>query len=135
MAAAFVDTSFLVATFVRTDQWHPAAIAVDLVGRHLLTTSSVVNETVTYLQRRGRFSSALDLLQGLRRRSDLEILVPTEVDQKLAWEEYPRMGAFGANAVDCLSFVVMRRRGVEVALTFDHHFEAAGFQVEPGRLH
>jgi hypothetical protein len=28
---------------------------------------------------------------------------------------------------DCISFVVMRQRGLTEALTGDHHFEQAGF--------
>jgi predicted nucleic acid-binding protein len=30
---------------------------------------------------------------------------------------------------DCLSFVVMARRGITGALTHDHHFEQAGFEA------
>jgi predicted nucleic acid-binding protein len=30
---------------------------------------------------------------------------------------------------DCISFVVMQRRGITSALAYDHHFEQAGFEV------
>jgi predicted nucleic acid-binding protein len=30
---------------------------------------------------------------------------------------------------DCISFVVMRDRGITEALTGDHHFEQAGFKA------
>jgi predicted nucleic acid-binding protein len=30
---------------------------------------------------------------------------------------------------DCLSFLVMRERGILRALTYDHHFEQAGFEA------
>lgn len=31
---------------------------------------------------------------------------------------------------DCLSFVVMQDRGIQQALTGDHHFAQAGFQAD-----
>jgi predicted nucleic acid-binding protein len=30
---------------------------------------------------------------------------------------------------DCISFVIMRERGITEALTSDHHFEQAGFRI------
>lgn len=33
--------------------------------------------------------------------------------------------------VDCISFVVMKRFGISRCFTFDQHFTAMGFDVEP----
>ena len=33
---------------------------------------------------------------------------------------------------DCVSFVVMRERGIATAFAFDRHFEQEGFLKEPG---
>ncbi len=30
---------------------------------------------------------------------------------------------------DCISFIVMQQRGISPALTYDHHFEQAGFEA------
>jgi predicted nucleic acid-binding protein len=32
---------------------------------------------------------------------------------------------------DCISFVVMNRFGIQIALTFDRHFSQAGFEKKP----
>lgn len=32
---------------------------------------------------------------------------------------------------DCVSFVLMRRQGIERAFSFDKHFPAAGFRLWP----
>ncbi len=33
--------------------------------------------------------------------------------------------------VDCVSFTLMKRHGIEVALAFDEHFRDQGFQTVP----
>ncbi len=32
---------------------------------------------------------------------------------------------------DCISFVVMKQKGLKTAMTFDKHFAQAGFIIEP----
>jgi predicted nucleic acid-binding protein len=49
--------------------------------------------------------------------------------QAEAWELFARWGSAGANAVDCVSFAIMRRFSIERALTFDERFRLAGFET------
>jgi predicted nucleic acid-binding protein len=42
---------------------------------------------------------------------------------------FPRGQIKNGSLTDCISFVVMNERGIGDALTNDHHFEQAGFQI------
>jgi predicted nucleic acid-binding protein len=57
------------------------------------------------------------------------LIVPTEEEERLAWQSYVRGEAAQAGIVDQVSFAVMRRLGVSEAFTNDQHFQAAGFTV------
>lgn len=37
------------------------------------------------------------------------------------------------SSTDCTSFVLMQRRLLYLAFSFDHHFEEAGFQLWPSQ--
>ena len=57
------------------------------------------------------------------------LLDPTQDDRRVAWEGYDRGDAGNAGIVDQVSFVVMRRLGINQAFTNDSHFKAAGFET------
>ena len=92
-------------------------------------------------QRRERTTftrTQLDILESLfqktrypdifmREEVALKIVYPDAALQMAAWDEFKRSGGFGASAVDCLSFAIMRKTGIRLAYTFDRHFETAGF--------
>jgi predicted nucleic acid-binding protein len=46
-----------------------------------------------------------------------------------AVKELERIGKRGISLVDCTSFLVMRRRGVEKVLAFDPDFSDQGFTI------
>jgi uncharacterized protein len=48
-----------------------------------------------------------------------------------AWDWFQQYADKSFSLTDCVSFVVMRQRGVERALAFDRHFIQAGFQKLP----
>ena len=129
---AFVDTSFFIAVVMQRDQWHERAVeSLRSETMSLVTSSLVINETITLLQARGYFSAALKFLRRTRRSDDLRILYPDASVQAGAWEEAANWGAKGANAVDCVSFVLMKEQSIRQALTFDRQFRLAGFEVAP----
>jgi predicted nucleic acid-binding protein len=45
---------------------------------------------------------------------------------------YERHSDKAWSLTDCSSFLLMRELGIQNALTFDHHFEQAGFRTIPG---
>ena len=58
---------------------------------------------------------------------------------RVAWTQQPTMTLTflqqyadkSFSLADCVSFIVMRQRGIERALAFDRHFIQAGFQKLP----
>ena len=127
----FVDTSFFIAIAMKRDQWHDRAVESLRPGMSLVTSSLVINETVSLLQARGHFSAALTFLRQTRRSNDLRVLYVDPSQQSHAWDEFARWGAMGANAVDCVSFVLMKEQSIRRALAFDQHFRLAGFEILP----
>ena len=123
----FLDTGYFVALMIPQDQWHSAATNLATVPAALVTSSQVIGETVSLLQLRGHFSLALEFLQNVCDDPDLRIIYPDMALQTAAWDEFKRCGGFGANAVDCLSFAIMRKNRIARAYAFDAHFATAGF--------
>ena len=126
---AFVDTGYFIARLVARDQWHDRATKAARRADTLVTSAPVVNETISLLQSRGLFSLSLEFLQGIRHNSNLRVIHPDAVLQSHAWDLFSRYGASGANAVDCVSFAIMRDLHIKLAFTFDAHFRTAGFQI------
>jgi predicted nucleic acid-binding protein len=129
----FVDTSFYQALLNPRDQWHRAATEFSVNFRENTVTSEYV------LCELGALMSPIHL--GRLFVGFFEILQTTpEVEILPASPEYFRAGIdlFAERSdkawslTDCVSFAQMRDRGITDALTFDRHFEQAGFRLLPG---
>ena len=126
---AFVDTSFYIARVMPRDQWHEEALRAVRPGITFFTSAFVVNETISLLQARGFFSAAISFLREARLSQDVSIVYPDAVMQSEGWDLFARWGPAGANAIDCVSFAVMRKLAIRKAFTFDEHFRTAGFEI------
>ena len=127
---AFIDTSYFFARLVQNDQWHKRAQRAAAVPNLVAVTSSlVINETVSLLQSKGQLSSALTFLRGIRSSPDIRTIHVDPVLQAEAWDLFGKWCAIGVNIVDCASFAIMRSLSLRKAFTFDEHFRAAGFEI------
>ena len=92
----------------------------------ILTHNYVILEAVALMQRRLGLQYARSFLE---QASDFEVHWIEPDDHHAAVELLEARSRRGLSLVDCASFVVMRRRGVEQALAFDADFETEGFQL------
>jgi predicted nucleic acid-binding protein len=129
----FVDTSFVIARFNERDELHAAARSLaPTVGicRELWTTDAVLLEVAASFSRPEHRAIATGLWDQFHcddpRDRSIEASNPNLAEA---------MGVFRSRSdkawslTDCLSFIVMDREGLSHALSADHHFEKAGFQV------
>jgi len=131
----FVDTGAFVARYLARDQYHARAVAgwnqLARRGWRCLTTSYVLDETVTLLARRAGAGFAADRARSMLGSDRLTIFRPTADDELVAIEMLEKFEDKDLSFTDCISFVTMRARGVRRAFTFDRHFREAGFILWP----
>lgn len=131
MSAVFLDTVGLIAVWDEDDQWHEAAADVfaELQRRRvvMVTTPYVLAECGNAASRRPYRRDVVELWRSLVRRD--QVLAPDEEDWRNAWRAYEADRVGGAGLVDHLSFLTMRRHGLDRAFTNDRHFAVAGFET------
>lgn len=136
MTTLFLDTGYVIALEASDDQHHKAAVQSwkSLITQRprLVTTSYVFDEVVTFFNSRGRHGKAVELGHRLLDSPSIRFL---QVDVELfeaGWRLFQGRPDKKFSLTDCISFVVMEREGLREALTFDDHFDQAGYRRLPG---
>jgi uncharacterized protein len=129
----FLDTSGLVALVNADDQWHAAAEVVwqKLIetGAPLLTTSLVLIEIGDGLARVQHRQLAVDLYNRLQPSQRIEIVQVTPADESKAWALFRQRTDKQWGMTDCVSMVIMQRRGLTDVFGSDRDFAQAGFTI------
>ncbi len=135
MKPVFLDTGYLIALEASDDQNHAAARqhwrGLSRRLPPLITTSLVFSEVVTFFNTRGQHAKAVELGNMLLESPAVELIHADELLLLSAWDWFQQYADKSFSLADCVSFVVMRQRSLEQALTFDRHFIQAGFQKLP----
>lgn len=129
MNPVFADTFYYLALLDERDPTHDRAVAASKINRPIVTTEFIVLEIADGCARAEDHADFLALLEGMRRNPRLNII---PVDPKLLQDgidHFARHDDKNWSLTDCISFVVMRYRGIQEALTADHNFEQAGFTI------
>ena len=130
MKVVFADTVYFLALLNPADQFHGLARALSLqpLGP-LLSTEFVLTEVgngLSHPDNRPRFARLLELL---RTQADVEVVPASSALFRQGCALHAQRPDKAWSVTDCISFVVMKERGIGDALTADHHFEQAGFKV------
>ena len=132
----FLDTSAVYALADEADPNHEQAKVLFQqtleAAEDILVHNYILAESAALLQNRLGFDPAL---RFLRESENFHIYWLTLPDHKKGVDLWSKRRRRGLSLVDCVSFVVMRRHKVKMALAFDSDFEREGFQVYKGATH
>lgn len=130
MSPVFVDSGFHQAILHRRDENHDAAVRILQTCRGpFVTTDWVLVELLNSFSRgESNRRDVAALVEGLYNDPAVNVVPATHRDFRRGIEAFRARGDKGWSIVDCISFLVMRDRRLTVALTFDIHFEQAGFE-------
>jgi predicted nucleic acid-binding protein len=127
----FADTSALFALLVEDDLMHVRAVLnfqhLAAVDARLVTSSYVLLETLTLLQRRVSLEAVWDFTRKVRPL--LEVVWAGEDWHTRAVQRLHVENQRGVSLTDCLSFEIMEVMEIRTAFTFDRHFAERGFEM------
>ena len=129
----FVDTGPLLARYHGGDQYHTQAIRLwDKIQREkliCLTSNLVLNEVFTLLGRRMGHRFAAERARNIYFSERLTIVRSTHEDELEALALFEKYADQKIGFTDCVSFVLMQKKRLTEAFSFDGHFERAGFRL------
>jgi predicted nucleic acid-binding protein len=127
----FVDTGYLLAVLNPRDELYARAQAWSAaIQERLITTEYVVWELVNSLSDpvdRPKAHTAVAEVLSSSESWELVYATPQLFSEGLSLHQQRRDKHW--SLTDCVSFVVMRQRYVQQSLSFDRHFEQAGYEA------
>jgi hypothetical protein len=138
MRQILVDTSAWDALADGSDPNHEIALLFrDEIAGHcrLVVTNYILDELYTLLLMNIGYQHTVDFkrrLDVLVQEGVLEVVWVSEDITAEAWAVFERFNVDKQwSFTDCVSYVVMKQRGMTEAFAFDHHFAQMGFVRQP----
>ncbi|HEY2415909.1 MAG TPA: PIN domain-containing protein [Pirellulaceae bacterium] len=130
MMKVFGDSAFFVAGLSQRDQHHEDALrlAIEYSGQ-VFTSYWVLLEVANYFSASLNRATAGQLVDTVLSDLAVECAEPDATTFKAGLQLYRERPDKNWSLTDCISFRLMRERGITEALSSDHHFEQAGFHI------
>jgi hypothetical protein len=129
----FIDTGAWMAISYRRDDHHADAVRFAeraFASARLVTSEAVLGETVTLMRFRIGHAAALGFIDSLA-EVPVDIVFTDAGMHSDALGIFRKAGDQAFSYVDCLSFAIMRSRGIREAFAFDADFARFGFVSRP----
>jgi uncharacterized protein len=130
MRTVFADANYWIGLFNPKDQLHDTAMAAsrELARTRLVTSEMVLVEVLNGLAEfpalRSKVVAAVDAITA---DPNTEVVPQTAVLFRDALAFFRQHQDKEWGLTDCSSFVIMRQRSLSEALTYDRHFQQAGY--------
>jgi len=130
MSVAFADTFYFLALLNPRDQHHQRAQELPTQrALNVVTTRAVLLEVADAFADPPTRAIAAEFLQALEDDPSVAVVPLGEQLYSDGLALYRERRDKSWSLTDCISFVVMRERGISDALTGDRHFEQGGFNI------
>ena len=131
MKTLFLDAGYLITLEAADDQNHQAAFShwqkLLQTPPQIITTTYIFDEIVTFFNNRNRHAKAVEIGNNLLQSGFIEMIQVDEDLLESGWNYFQKHDDKRYSLTDCISFVVMKQRNLDSALSFDRHFTQAGF--------
>ena len=134
MSPLFLDTSYVIAVEAEDDRHHKEAFShwqglCSAETPDLVTTSFIFDEIVTFFNSRDLHGKAVETGTLLLSSPSVRFIHVNEALFFDGWHYLQRHQDKTYSLTDCISFLIMERFNISLALAFDRHFVQAGFRT------
>jgi len=129
----FLDAAYAIALANPADEHHDKAntLADRLLQERsqIVTTRAVLVEIGNFLAKLKHRAAAVEMLNAIEHDPTIQIAPLSEELYQAAFALYQDRPDKEWGLTDCISFVLMKERNIQDAMTTDEHFEQAGFHA------
>lgn len=134
MKNLFIDTGAWIAINNKKDYLHQHDLNANKdflnQGYFYFTSDYVLDETYTFLRFDAGYKKAVAFRHEIKYLTSMRKIQPVHINLSIlskAWDIFEKYSDKDFSFTDCTSFAIMEMLGINVAFSFDRHFEQYGF--------